>query len=129
MDNNQDLQQLINEVKELKNSMSGHGIGHITDAMDEIKTKMSELKSDITEIKKEILNPETGIIVRINKLQDRITFIEKEKIAKIEVALEELENLDLNYRQISGFKDNTVKFLWLFLGGILTLLIQIFSKH
>ena len=128
MQNNEDIQELIHDVKELKNAMSGHGISHITDAMDEIKIKMSDLKSDITDIKKEILNPETGIIVRINKIQDKLIFLEKEKIAKIEATLEELENLDINYRQISGFKENTVKFLWLFLGGILTMLIQIFSK-
>lgn len=128
MQNNEDIQELIHDVRELKNAMSGHGISHITDAMDEIKIKMSDLKSDITDIKKEILNPETGIIVRINKIQDKLIFLEKEKIAKIEATLEELENLDINYRQISGFKENTVKFLWLFLGGILTMLIQIFSK-
>lgn len=129
MQNNEDIQELIHDVRELKNAMSGHGISHITDAMDEIKIKMSDLKSDITDIKKEILNPETGIIVRINKIQDKLIFLEKEKIAKIEATLEELENLDINYRQISGFKENTVKFLWLFLGGILTMLIQIFSKN
>lgn len=128
MQNNQDIQDLIHDIKELKNSIAGYGISHITDAMDEIKIKMSDLKSDITDIKKEILNPETGIIVRLNKLQDKIHYIEKEKILKIEEALEQLENLDINYRQISGFKENTVKFLWLFLGGILTMLIQLFSK-
>lgn len=117
MENNQDIQELIHDVKELKNSI-----------LDEIKVKMSDLKSDITDIKKEILNPETGIIVRINKLQDKLNYLEKDRIAKIESTLEELENLDINYRQISGFKDNTVKFLWLFLGGILTMLIQLFSK-
>lgn len=123
--NSQDLQQLMNDVRELKNSMVGHSISHITDSMDEIKVKVSDLKADVTDIKKEILNPETGIIVRINKLQDKLNFIEKEKIAKIETTLEELENLNMNYRQISGFKENVVKFLWLFLGGILTVLIQL----
>lgn len=121
----QDLQQLMTDVRELKNSMVGHSISHITDSMDEIKLKVSDLKTDVTEIKREILNPETGIIVRINKLQDKLHFIEKEKITKIETTLEELENLNMNYRQISGFKENVVKFLWLFLGGILTVLIQL----
>ena len=82
MQNNEDIQELIHDVRELKNTMSGHGISHITDAMDEIKIKMSDLKSDITDIKKEILNPETGIIVIINKIQDKFIFLEKEKIAK-----------------------------------------------
>lgn len=117
MENNQEIQELIHDVKELKNSIR-----------DEIKIKISDLKTDITDIKKEILNPETGVIVRINKLQDKISYLEKEKISKIEYALEELENLSIHYKQISGFKDNMIKFLWLFLGGILTMLIQLFSK-
>jgi chromosome segregation ATPase len=124
----QELQQILNDVKELKSSISNNNIHYITDAMDEIKIKVMDLKADITDIKKEILNPETGIIVRINKLQDKINYLEKEKIAKLERTIEDLENLNINFKQISGFKDNTVKFLWLFLGGILTLLIQLFSK-
>lgn len=124
---NQELQQILSDVRELKSSISNNNIHYITDAMDDIKIKVMDLKNDISDIKKEILNPETGIIVRINKLQDKLTYLEKEKIAKLEQTIENLENLNINFRQISGFKDNTVKFLWLLLGGILTLLIQLFK--
>lgn len=129
MDNNREIQELLHDLKELKNSISTNNISHINDAVEDIKVKMGDLKSDVTEIKKEILNPETGVIVRINKLQDKLNYIEKEKIAKIEETLEELEMLNINYRQISGFKDNAIKFLWLFVGGLLAVLIDLFANR
>jgi hypothetical protein len=124
----EELQQLVDEIKQIKNSFSGYEMNHIYDSMNDIKSKVSDLKQDMSDIKKEILNPETGLIVKINKLQDKITYLEKDKISKMEKAIEDLELAAENYNKISGFKDNVVKFLWIFFGGLLTLLIQLFSS-
>jgi hypothetical protein len=122
-----ELQEILDEVKAIKNSFSGYEINHIQDSMNDIKLKVLDLKQDMSDIKKEILNPETGLIVKLNKLQDKINYLEKDKIVKLEKAIEALEGITDKYDNVSGFKDNVVKFLWIFLGGMLTLLIQLFS--
>jgi chromosome segregation ATPase len=129
MESNQnEIKNLLDEIKTIKNAFSGYEINHITDSMDDIKLKVSDLKQDLSDIKKEILNPENGLIVKINKIQDKLAYLEKDKIVKMEKAIESLELASENYNRISGFKDNVVKFLWIFFGGLLTLLIQLFSS-
>jgi hypothetical protein len=65
---------------------------------------MEEMKEDISELKFTLLNPEAGVIVKVNKNTDRTSDHEK-RISDLE---DEYEHID----DLIKFKDTATKVLW-----------------
>jgi len=81
-----------------------------------IKQQQHEMGQDIYDMKKIIMDPENGIIVKVNKNTDYRKILESQEDDNIKI-LEEHQNL-------VKFKNNATKILWL----IMTTIIGILAK-
>ena len=129
MDMRQELDNLLREIRALRSerpeSMPSSDLGILSSYLEDMKKTIYQLKDDVSDIKREILNPEDGIIVRLNQLSEKIKFLESEKISKIEKEIEDIKKVTSNIMHFSGFKENVVKFLWIALGSIITIIIKL----
>lgn len=129
MDMRQELENLHRDIRALRSERSEHlpssDFGILSSYLEDMKKTIYQLKDDVSDIKKEILNPEDGIIVRLNQLSEKIKILETEKISKIENKLEQIEKITNGITNFSGFKENVVKFLWIALGAIITVIIKL----
>jgi hypothetical protein len=58
-------------------------------------------------------------------MSEKLKTLESEKIQKIEKEIEEIKKLTSNMMNFSGFKDNVIKFLWIALGAVITVIIKL----
>lgn len=93
-------------------------IANIEDFQNELK---EEIKDDLREIKKILLDPNTGVIVAVNKSTEAVRkseeYIEKELKPKIE-----------KLAQLESWKENVTRVLWLLAAGVISILLNIFFR-
>jgi hypothetical protein len=61
------MKQILDELTKLKSNMPNGEIKHIQDSIEDWRRDQKALKDDISDIKKKLLDPETGVIVRVNE--------------------------------------------------------------
>lgn len=101
-------------IAELKSIRSGMPNGELKQIMDNQK----EMKEDISELKYTLLNPEDGVIVKVNKNTDFRRRIESDSEKNFK-HIQDLEDL-------KAWKSNVTKILWLIFGSIVTIVTKIF---
>jgi hypothetical protein len=81
---------------------------------------MEEMKEDISELKFTLLNPEAGVIVKVNKNTDRTSDHEK-RISDLE---DEYEHID----DLIKFKETATKVLWTLFTALVGLIVTVYVK-
>lgn len=61
------MKQILDELIKLKSNMPNGEIKHLQNSIEDLKRDQKSLKEDISDIKKKLLDPETGVIVRVNE--------------------------------------------------------------
>jgi hypothetical protein len=104
------IEGLIAEVKRLKSDLPNGNIVNIEKSVDSIQ-------KDMKEIKRTILNPESGIIVRVNKN----TEWREEREEKIPF----YDNKVVQFSNVLEWKRTVSKALWVLYSALVGLLIKI----
>lgn len=81
---------------------------------------MNEMKEDISELKFTLLNPEAGVIVKVNKNMDKTQDHEK-RLTDLE---EEYSVLD----ELVKFKETTTKVLWTLFTALVGVVVAMYFK-
>lgn len=101
-------------LAELKNIRTGMPNGELKQIIDSQK----EMKEDISELKYTLLNPEDGVIVKVNK--------NTEFRNKSESNTEKYNKYVQDLEELKSWKSTVTKILWLIFGSIVTILTKIF---
>lgn len=113
------IQTLIKELSQIKNNLPNGEMKIILEKMEDIQEKNKDLKSDISEIKKLLLDPNDGVIVKVNentKFRERLE--DEEDDFELYLKLKnDLENL-------KEWKSGVNKALWIIFGAIISLVIR-----
>ena len=99
----------------MKDKLPNGELKVIQKSIDELKFSQTEIKSDVSEMKRRLLDPETGIVVRLNQ---NTQYIEDKK--ELEDYYEEIID---QHKELLSFKNIMTKAMWIFftaLVGILT---------
>jgi predicted RNA-binding protein with EMAP domain len=105
------LETVLAELKSIRTGMPNGELKQIID-------NQKEMKEDISDLKYTLLNPEDGVIVKVNKnTAFRRSF---DKVAdQNQQILKDLE-------EIKNWKSTVVKVLWVLFGAIVTILTKVF---
>lgn len=105
------LETVLSELKSIKLGMPNGELKQIID-------NQKDMKEDISDLKYTLLNPEDGVIVKVNKnTAFRRSF---DKVAdQNQQILKDLE-------EIKNWKSTIVKVLWVLFGAIVTILTKVF---
>ena len=110
------IQQLINDLDSIKSSLPNGDIKRMEKTLEILEKNQNEMKADIRYIRKTILDPEKGLIVRINKNTD-FRYEKEEKIKYYESKLVEFEG-------VLTWKKTISRGLW----GVYSILLGILIK-
>ncbi len=61
------MKQILDELSKLKSNMPNGELKHLQDSIEDLKRDQKSLKDDISDIKRKLLDPETGVIVKVNE--------------------------------------------------------------
>ena len=114
------LENILSELGTMKKKLPNGELKRMEQNFQEMKDFQQELKEDFSDIKYTLINPENGVIVRVNKN----TAFRRDS----ETTPEELLELKLELSKLQDWKSGVVKALWVLFSGLIGVLGWIFSE-
>ena len=114
------LEKILVEIGKMKTKLPNGELKRMEQTINALHEFQQDLKEDFSDIKYTLLNPENGVIVRVNKNTE---FREESQ----EVP-EELVELKLEIAKLQDWKSGVVKALWVLFSGLIGVLGWIFSE-
>ena len=99
------LEQILSEIATMKTKLPNGELKRMEESIREMKESYVDIKEDISDIKYTLLNPEDGIIVRVNKNTDW-RHDREEKQAYYDKIVTEFEKM-------KDWKESVTKALWI----------------
>ena len=114
--------EILDEIEKLKKKIptaNGDFILLKKSVMD-LSEGQGSLKDTIRDLKKQLLDPDNGVVVRVNRNSD----FRKESEQRGPLCQKSFENMEDNVNSILGWKDNVSKALWILFTGIAGLIVK-----
>lgn len=104
------LQQILIELDSMKTKLPNGELKRMEVSIHEMKEDYQDLKSDVSDIKFTLLNPEDGVIVRVNKNTDfRVDREERQDY---------YDNIVAEFEKLKEWKEGVTKALWILFGTL-----------
>lgn len=111
------MKEILGEIKELKSSIPNTEIKVIQTGMDDIRREQREMKDDISDIKKKLLDPNDGVIVKVNKNTDfRI---------QEEDRYDEYVKFNVDMKELKTWRNGVNRALWIIFGALIAVVVKI----
>jgi len=118
--NKQLLESLLDRLDSIEEHMPNGEMVIIMNHVETIMDKQQKMYEDLSEMKKTLLNPDNGVIVRVNKNTE---FREEQESKE-----RDFDKLFREHYQLMTFKSNITKFLWLVLSSITASIVMLWTK-
>jgi len=106
------LQRLADRLDHIEGHLPNGELKVILNHVETMMDKQSKMSDDLSELKRILLNPENGVIVRVNKNTD-YRLEQEEKETQIDQLIQETNEL-------KTFKSNITRVLWIILTAVFT---------
>ena len=114
------LENILQELSSMKTKLPNGELKRMETTIIEMKENYTDIKEDLSDIKYTLLNPENGVIVRVNKNTEV-----REEMEEVPDRVLELEN---ELEKLQDWKSTVSKALWVLFSGLIGLLGWIFSE-
>lgn len=112
------LETIVSEIHLIKSKMPNGEFKAMARDIEELKENYQDIKEDISDIKYTLLNPQDGVIVKVNKVSEWRESKEK-KNEEYEKALQEV-------RDLVKWKEGASKAFWIIFTAIVGLSFNVF---
>jgi len=112
--------EILEEIEFLKKKLPNGEFALLKKSVEDLSIGQSALKSSIRELKQQLLDPDNGVVVRVNRNSD----FRKDSEQRGPLCQQSFENMEDNVNSILGWKDNVTKALWILFTGIAGLIVK-----
>lgn len=123
-DANQDIDSMMNDILDaldvIKTNMPNVEIKSIQDKIEGIESAQEDMREDLRLIKKQLLDPEDGIVVRVNK--------NTEFRRKKEQSEKDYQTFIDEHKELIAWKSTVTKILWILFTAVAGILVSIVFK-
>ena len=121
---NHDIDSMMNDILDaldvIKDKMPNGEIKSIQDKIENIESAQEDMHEDLRQIKKQLLDPEDGIVVRVNKN----TEFRKRK----EASEKTFQAIIDEHKELMSWKSTVTKILWILFTAVAGILVSIVFK-
>lgn len=121
---NHDIDSMMNDILDaldvIKDKMPNGEIKSIQDKIENIESAQEDMHEDLRQIKKQLLDPEDGIVVRVNKN----TEFRKRK----EESEKTFQTIIDEHKELMSWKSTVTKILWILFTAVAGILVSIVFK-
>ena len=110
------LERILEELVTMRAKLPNGELKVIQTSIDDLKKSQLEIKSDVSEVKKKLLDPENGIVVRLNQNSQ---YIEEKKNLE-----DYYEDIIDQHKELLSWKNTMTKAMWI----VFTALVGILTK-
>ena len=112
--------EILEEIEFLKKKLPNGEFALLKKSVEDLSIGQNSLKSSIRELKQQLLDPDNGVVVRVNRNSE----FRKDSEQRGPLCQQSFENMEDNVNSILGWKDNVSKALWILFTGIAGLIIK-----
>ena len=112
--------EILEEIEKLKKQLPNGEFALLKKSVEDLSSGQNSLKSSIRELKQQLLDPDNGVVVRVNRNSD----FRKDSEKRGPLCQQSFENMEDNVNSILSWKDNVSKALWILFTGIAGLIIK-----
>ena len=112
--------EILEEIEFLKTKLPNGEFALLKKSVEDLHGGQETLRSSIRELKKQLLDPDNGVVVRVNRNSD----FRKESEQRGPLCQQSFENMEDNVNSILSWKDNVSRALWILFTGIAGLIIK-----
>ena len=112
--------EILEEIEFLKKKMPNGEFALLKKSVEDLHGGQETLRSSIRELKKQLLDPDDGVVVRVNRNSE----FRKGSEERGPLCEQSFENMEDSVNSILGWKDNVSKALWILFTGIAGLIIK-----
>jgi len=113
--------EILEEIEFLKKKLPNGEFALLKKSVEDLSSGQHALKSSIRELKQQLLDPDNGVVVRVNRNSD----FRKDSEQRGPLCQQSFENMEDNVNSILGWKDNVSKALWILFTGIAGIIVKI----
>tara|TARA_Y100001938_G_scaffold145498_1_gene222265 strand:- start:658 stop:1029 length:372 start_codon:yes stop_codon:yes gene_type:complete len=113
--------KILEEIELLKKKMPNGEFALLKKSVQDMVKNHEELKLDIRELKKQLLDPEDGVIVRVNRNSE----FRRDSEERGPLCQKSFEDMEDNVGNILSWKNNVSKALWILFTAVVGLVIKL----
>lgn len=110
------MERILEELVSMRSKLPNGELKILQTSIDDLKHSQDSIKSDVSELKKKLLDPESGVVVRLNQ---NTQYIQDKK--EMEDYYEEIID---QHKELLSFKNTMTKAMWI----VFTALVGILTK-
>ena len=99
--------EILEAVEILKSQMPNGNIALLQQAIEDLQKSNDGVKLSIRELKKQLLDPDDGVVVRVNR--------NSEFRKSLKECVESFEEIEDTVKDLTDWKSNVTKFIWILL--------------
>ena len=108
------MERILEELVFMRSKLPNGELKVIQSSIDDLKHSQDSIKSDVSELKKKLLDPESGVVVRLNQ---NTQYIQDKK--EMEDYYDEIID---QHRDLLSWKNNMTKAMWIVFTAIVGIL-------
>ena len=113
--------EILEEIEFLKKKLPNGEFALLKKSVEDLSSGQNALKSSIRELKQQLLDPDNGVVVRVNRNSD----FRKESEQRGPLCQQSCNDMQDSVQDIISWKDNVTKALWIMFTGIAGITIKI----
>ena len=113
--------EILEEIEFLKKKMPNGEFALLKKSVEDLSIGQESLKSSIRELKVQLLDPDNGVVVRVNRNSE----FRKDSEKRGPLCQQSFENMEDSVNTILGWKDNVSKALWILFTAVVGLIIKL----
>ena len=113
--------EILEEIEFLKKKLPNGEFALLKKSVEDLSSGQNALKSSIRELKQQLLDPDNGVVVRVNRNSE----FRKDSEQRGPLCQQSFENMEDSVNSILGWKDNVTEALWILFTGIAGIIVKI----
>ena len=112
--------EILEEIEFLKKKLPNGEFALLKKSVEDLSSGQESLRSSIRELKQQLLDPDNGVVVRVNRNSE----FRKDSEKRGPLCEQSFNNMEDSVQDIISWKDNVTKALWIMFTGIVGLILK-----
>ena len=113
--------EILEEIEFLKKKLPNGEFALLKKSVEDLSIGQNSLKSSIRELKQQLLDPDNGVVVRVNRNSE----FRKDSEARGPLCQQSFEDMEDNVNEFISWKNNVSKALWILFVAVVGLVIKL----
>ena len=113
--------EILELVESLKTKMPNGNIALLQKSVEDLKSNQDTLKDSIRDLKKQLLDPDNGVVVRVNRNSE----FRKDSEERGPLCQKSFEEMQDRVEDLTSWKSNVTRFIWILLTTIVGLVAKV----